>query len=300
MKELLINRTKTMFEDEFNCPNPMETYDWEEISDGTATDSWQGLPLADLDKLVINTEYQRELTPLVKEIAKKFKYILAVGVIVYKPTMEIVDGQQRAAAAILRKLTKIPVVYYSGKMSMKDLAKAFVEANKNTAVQKKHNLWKGDCASGIKEIVAIQKILERNQLTGKLMEGYVLVTNPYKLINTYRDIGGPRFAQVVELYSDICQNEDKFHPTLMEALISIEDTAVSCDIPFETVHNVFTSASVDFSRVDHIAIKREEKIEKMAGRRMGAGKKKIHLWSTVLMDLYNENKSDSDPTLKHM
>ena len=286
-----------------------EQLGWSPINDGKNTVTiWNRCTelLVSLNKLAINDAYQRPAQPIALEIAKNFEYILTGVIIVYQPSedgiMEIIDGQERCIAALLRGLTAIPAFIYRGKMTQAELASKFIQINEVRQEISNPDDWHSHVTAGKSKIelvdgasvkFKIQQILEKYQMSGINKPGYLLITNAKPLVDIYSNFTEEAFTSIISGYRKFTLCDKNYHPTFMRAVAQFKTDCDTLSMDFDSVIEKIASV-FDYQLIDNRRKNVEHKYELTSGYTTRSQKHMIGWYCTAMRQLYNEVTSDAD------
>ena len=156
--------------------------------------------------LYINDDYQRPLNRnTMLRIAEHFQTVFSTPIIVDRESMEIIDGQQHAAAAYYRgDIDEIPVVYLDIPKSDDDsdhvanLAKAFMDSNALKRAITPMQKFKSAFIAKDTTVVDIENILNAHGFCcRKQTLGYVRINGPTLLLSFYNEWGKDDFDEII-------------------------------------------------------------------------------------------------------
>lgn len=172
--------------------------------------------LVKIEDLYVNHEYQRQINrKTMMEIAENFETVFSTPILVDRKSMEIVDGQQHAAAAYYRgDIEELPVVYIETPEGidpaehLKLLAKAFIDSNKLKRMITPLQKFKSAYVAQDNTVVSIEDILEKHGFCcGRQRANYVAISSPSLITSLYAEYGATEFDNIIAALSNFsCMN----------------------------------------------------------------------------------------------
>ena len=159
-----------------------------------------------LSELYVNDDYQRPLNRnTMLRIAEHFQTVFSTPIIVDKTSMEIIDGQQHAAAAYYRgDIDEVPVVFLDIPKCEDDsdhvanLARAFMDSNALKRAITPMQKFKSAFIAKDTTVVDIEDILNKHGFCcRKQTLGYVRINGPTLLLSFYNEWGKTDFEEII-------------------------------------------------------------------------------------------------------
>jgi len=138
-----------------------ERYGW--TTKGNIED-WRSYELVSVRKLKRDPNYQRPISKSVTNtITKEFDYVRFEPLKVNINTMCIVDGGNRATAAVRRGMEFVPVIYFD--WTKRQEAEYFIKLNEKKNLVSAVQMFNAELCEGIKDSIAIKKMCDEIGIT---------------------------------------------------------------------------------------------------------------------------------------
>jgi hypothetical protein len=123
---------------------------------------WPAYELLRIDRLFVDTDYQRPETKLVESIAADFRPIAFGAVIVSQRPRDryaLIDGQQRVGGARLRGVERVPALVSVG-LTRAQEARAFVHLNRERLAVRAVQRFRAELAGEDPRALTIKRVLD--------------------------------------------------------------------------------------------------------------------------------------------